>query len=114
MSLFEDLGKKSGFIKKNETDEIMKKRSELKKKIANNLQKAGFTKNEIKEVLDILKQSEDEIQIKKDSLIGTNINNEHTLEIMDTVFKQIREIELRTAADMRLKIAEIQAKKQKK
>lgn len=114
MGFLKKVGKKITGAPESKTDEIMDKRAELKKTIAKNLKSIGFNKAEVDEVLDILNKSEEEIQIKKDSLIGTNINTENTVEIMDKVFREIREIELRTSIEMKEKIAEIKAKKDNK
>ena len=54
---------------------------------------------------------EQEIQMKKDSLEGSNINNDHTVEIMNKVFYDIKQLELKMAYDVRMKIAEIKKRK---
>lgn len=97
---------------KTKTEEINDKRAQLKKQIAQNLKNIGFSAKEIDEVISILNKSEEEIQIEKDSLIGTNINNEHTIEITNSTLAKIREMELLAAQEMRLKIMEIQQRKQ--
>ncbi len=97
----------------SKTEEINKQRAQLKKTMSKNLKDKGFTAEEVKEVLEILEDAERDIQMKKDSLEGSNINNDHTLEIMDKVFYDIRQLELKMAADVRAKIAEIVQRKAK-
>ena len=113
MGILKKIAKKAGLVEKNKTDEIMDKRAQLKKTISKNLKDAGFTNSEVNEVLDILKKCEDEMQAIKDSLIGTNINNDRTIEITENALNRMRNLELQAGADMRLKIAEIQASKNK-
>ena len=79
--------------------------------MAQNLKQIGFTKEEIKEVLSVIEEIEQEIQMKKDSLEGSNINNDHTVEIMNKVFYDIKQLELKMAYDVRMKIAEIKKRK---
>ena len=88
-----------------------KQRAQLKKTMAQNLKQIGFTKEEIKEVLSVIEEIEQEIQMKKDSLEGSNINNDHTVEIMNKVFYDIKQLELKMAYDVRMKIAEIKKRK---
>lgn len=95
----------------SKTEEINKERAQLKKTMAQNLKQIGFTKEEIKEVLVVIEDIEQEIQMKKDSLEGSNINNNHTVEIMNKVFYDIKQLELKMAYDVRMKIAEIKKRK---
>lgn len=95
----------------SKTEEINKERAQLKKTMAQNLKQIGFTKEEIKEVLSVIEEIEQEIQMKKDSLEGSNINNDHTVEIMNKVFYDIKQLELKMAYDVRMKIAEIKKRK---
>ena len=112
MGIIDKLAKLFGFKKKTKTDEIIEERANLKVKIAQSLKNNGFRASEINEVMEILKNSEEEIQIIKDSLIGSNINNPDVVATTENALKRIRKIELETAGEMREKIAEIQAKKQ--
>jgi len=114
VKFFDDILKKFGFKRKTKTDEIIEQRSNLKIRIAQNLRNNGFSASEINEVMEILKQCEDEIQIIKDSLIGTNINNNRVVEITEDALKRIRNLELQAGIDMKEKIAEIQARKNNK
>ena len=69
-------GQKFGFAEEGEskTEEIMEERENIKLDIAVKLYQIGCSDEEIDDVLSIIKTAEDEIQIIKDSLIGTNIN----------------------------------------
>ena len=70
-------GKKFGIAEeKSKTEEIMMQRENVKLDIAVKLYKIGCSDDEIECVLNIIKNAEDEIQVIKNSLIGTNINNE--------------------------------------
>ncbi len=111
--LFKQIGKKIGIVEENKTEEIMEKRSEIKVTMAQNLKNIGFTDSEVKEVLDILEKSEKDVQEQKDLLIGTNINNDYTDIVMKQIFDEIRGIEIKAAADIRSKIAEIRSRKSK-
>ena len=51
------------------------------------------------------------IQEKKDSLIGTNINNPNVNEDMKKIFQAIRNIQLQMGEDVKEKIAEIKGRK---
>ena len=113
MGIFKKIAKKAGLAEKTKTDEINEKRAELNKTISSNLKNSGFSNDEVNEVLDILKHCEEEIQMIKDSLIGTNINNDRTIEITDNALNRIHNLELQAAGEMRAKIAEIQARKNK-
>ncbi len=113
MGLFDKAAKKFGLKEKTKTDEIMEKRAILKKQIAQNLKDKGFSASEVNEVLDILKECEEEIQIIKDSMIGTNINNPNVIEDTTSALNQIRNLELKAGSEMREKIAEIIARKAK-
>ena len=76
MDIFERIGKKFGLIKQetSKTEEIMKQRSDLKLNLAVKLYQQGFNDDEIETVLNIIKSAENDIQIIKNSLNGTNIN----------------------------------------
>ena len=114
MGIIDKLAKLFGFKKKTKTDEIIEERANLKVKIAQNLRNQGFGAGEINEVLNILKECEEEIQIIKDSMIGTNINNDNVVEDTQNALNRIRKLELQAGVDMRNKILEIQAKKNNK
>ena len=111
MKIIRKIKKKLGIIPDNQTDEIMEERSKIKKTMAKNLKNIGFNQDEINEVLDILTECEKNVQIKKDELIGTNINNDYTMEIMKKIFDEIRQIELKAASDVKAKIVEINQRK---
>ena len=76
-TIIDKFGKKFGMVEeKSKTEEIMIQRENLKLDIAVKLYKIGCSDDEIECVLNIIKNAEDEIQVIKDSLIGTNINVE--------------------------------------
>jgi len=113
MDFIKKLGEKFGFIEENKTEKINKERSQIKETMAQNLQRIGFSEQEINEVLAILDKSEEEIQKQKDLLIGTNINNPDPNLIMREIFEEIRRIELKAASDIKTKISEIRLRKMK-
>ena len=79
MDIFKKVGKKFNLIKeepeeKSRTEEILEQRSNLKLTIAVKLYQIGCNDEEIEQVLSIIESAENDIQIIKNSLIGTNIN----------------------------------------
>ena len=77
MDIFKKVGEKFGLIKKEEkskTEQIEEQRNNLKMAIAIKLYKKGCSDEEIEQILAIIQSAEDDIQIIKNSLIGTNIN----------------------------------------
>ncbi len=96
---------------KTQTEKIKEDRDKIKTVLQGNLQKLGFTRLEIKEVLDIVTITEAEIQVLKDSLIGTNINNPDPLPIMEKVRDEIRALQQKMATDIKLKVQQIQKRK---
>ena len=58
----------------SKTEQAMKERLTLKAQLAMKLYKAGFDDGEVEQVLDVIQNAEDEVQVIKDSLVGTNIN----------------------------------------
>ena len=111
MSFFKKLGQALGIVPENKTQEINKKRSEVKDSMEANLKSIGFTDEEVNEVLDIITVAEDEIQKQKDLLIGTNINNQYFNETMRPIFAEIKRLQLKMADDIRNKISEIKQRK---
>ena len=77
MDIFKKVGKKIGLVKEEEksrTEQIQEQRNDLKMTIAVKLYQCGCSEDEIERVLMIIQSAEDDIQIIKNSLIGTNIN----------------------------------------
>lgn len=97
--------------KKTKTEQIQEDRDKIKNTLDANLKKIGFTALEIKEVLDIVTITEANIQILKDSLIGTNINTENPLPIMEKVTLEIRQLQQEMAVGIKKKVQEIQKRK---
>ncbi len=96
----------------SKTEEIKSQRSKVKESIMQNLQRIGFTEKEINEVIEIINISEYRIQQIIDELIGTNINNDAPMEILNDKLKKIRNFELKAAEDIRNKVSEIIKRKQ--
>ena len=107
MSFFRKLGEALGIIPENKTEEINKKRSEVKESMEANLKSIGFTQDEVNQVLNIITVYENKIQEQKDLLIGTNINNYYINETMRPIFNEIRKLQLKMADEIRNKISEI-------
>lgn len=112
MSFFKDLGKALGLVPQNKTEQINKKRSEVKTSMEENLKSIGFTQSEVNEVLNIITIAEEKIQQQKDLLIGTNINNQYVNETMKPIFAEIKRLQLKMADDIRKKITEIKERKE--
>ena len=76
MDIFSKVAKKFGITKneKTKTELIQEQRENLKLSIAVKLYQKGCSDEEIEHVLTIIQNAEDDIQIIKNSLIGTNIN----------------------------------------
>ncbi len=111
MDFFKKLGEKLGLIEEDKTAKINAERSMLKLNLASKLKNINFTEQEINEVLDILTKMEAEVQIQKDLLIGTNINNPDPTIIMKEVLDEIRRLEVKAGEDIKAKIAEIRERK---
>ena len=77
MDIFSKVAKKFGLLKEQEktkTEIINEQRENLKLTVAVKLYQRGCTDEEIERVLSIIQSAEDDIQVIKNSLIGTNIN----------------------------------------
>lgn len=111
MKFVKKIAKKMGLIKQSTTEEINEERSEITQTLMKNLKKIGFTDDEVEEVVEIIDLAEAKIQEKKDSLIGTNINNPNVNEDMKKIFQAIRNIQLQMGEDVKEKIAEIKGRK---
>ena len=111
MKFIKKIGKKLGIIPDNKTDEIMDERSKIKMNMTKSLNSIGFSEDEIQEVLSILTKCEQDVQKIKDEMIGTNINNDFTVEITQQKLNEIRKLELETANNIKNKISEIKQRK---
>ena len=87
----------------NLTKKIEEDREKIKETMAANLKKLNFTNMEINEVM--------EIQILKDSLIGSNINNDDPTPQMKQVHDEIMAIQQQLASDIKTKVAQIRERK---
>ena len=89
----------------NKTEQIMEERQDLKEQLANKLKNQfRFSSIEVREVMLIISDAENEIQQIKDSLIGTNINTDPNEQVrkLENAKAQIRQIR----DNMKVKIAE--------
>lgn len=112
MSFLKKLGQKLGIVEEeSKTEKLRKERDGIKKTLADNLKLLNFTENEIDEVIAVIEKAEEEIQKRKDELIGTNINNPNPNEIMKEIFQEIRDLEMQMGLDVKAKISEIKIRK---
>ncbi len=93
------------------TFEATANRSNLKTQLSLQLMQCGFTKLEIKEVLDVITLAETDIRIAEDSLAHVNINNPDPTRAMHAALEQIRNYKKEAAYNIRKKIMEIIARK---
>ncbi len=93
------------------TYEATEKRSDLKNQMALQLRKCGFTKLEIKEVLDVIALTEADIRVAEDSLAHVNINNPDPTRSMHAALEDIRKYKEEANYKIRKKILEIIARK---
>lgn len=114
MSLLKKLADKLGinfdepvFSSPDRTDEINEGRNNQKRMLVDNLKRLNFSDSEIDEVTYILTKCEQMVQVVKDDLIGTNINNLEPDKILAEKLEKIHDIEVTAAKDIREKIAEI-------
>ncbi|MBQ8636272.1 hypothetical protein IJX73_00615 [bacterium] len=114
MDIFEKVRKKFGLQKevtKNKTEEIMAQREEIKLNLAVKLYQKGCSDDDIQQVLSIIQSAEDDINVIKKGLIGTNINPDENdpMKPIKEGREAIRkrqlemEVELREAIDKILK-----------
>lgn len=112
MSFLRKIGEKLGIVEEeSKTEKLRKERDGIKKTLADNLKLLNFTESEIDEVIAVIEKTEDEIQKRKDELIGTNINNPNPNEIMKEIFQEIRDLEMQMGLEVKAKIAEIKTRK---
>ena len=112
MSFLKKLGQKLGIVEEeSKTEKLRKEREGIKKTLADNLKLLNFTEDEIDEVIAVIEKAEEEIQKRKDELIGTNINNPDPNEIMKEIFQEIRDLEMQMGLDVKAKISEIKIRK---
>ena len=102
------LGKKK---EKNLTKKIEEDRANIKETLVANLKKLNFTNMEINEVMELIAIAETKIQVLKDSLIGSNINNPDPTPLMRQVHNEIMAIQQQLAVDIKSKVIQIKEKK---
>ncbi len=96
------------------TEKARREREILKANLEKTLFEQNFTPREVDEVLNIINVVEIEMQKIKDSLIGTNINNQNpsdALLAVDLAKQKMIEIEFKMGQDIKDKVAQIRAKK---
>lgn len=111
MGFLRKVAKKMGIAPKNKEEQIKEERTDVKSTLEIKLKSIGFSDDEVDEVFAIIEHAENKMQIKKDSLVGMNINNPKVNEDMKVVFEAIRNIQNTMNEDVRAKIAEIKARK---
>lgn len=76
MNFLENIGKKIGTKKdtQTQTEKIAQQRTDIKVELAAKLYQKGFSEDEVDIVLSIIETAENDIELIKKSLIGTNIN----------------------------------------
>ena len=74
MNFFENFGNNNKKEDSSKTEQIMEERNAAKLNLAVKLYEKGCTDEEVEEVLAVIESAEMDIQIIKNSLIGTNIN----------------------------------------
>lgn len=96
------------------TEKARQQREILRKNLERTLEEQKFTPREIDEVMGIIDAAEIEIQKIKDSLIGTNLNNEDpsdAVKIVEVARIKIHELEIKMGQDIKDKVAQIRASK---
>ncbi len=86
-------------------------RNALKKKLELNLRKRGFSRMEVKEVLDVITLAEADIKIAEDSLAHINVNNPDPTRAMHAAMQDIRRYQKELEYNIRKKIMDIMARK---
>src|SRR3989339_1337492 len=92
--------------KKIPYDKILSERDKIKGEIKVTLTGLGLNPPEIDEVLSIVDVAQDKIEKLKESLIGTNINQDPT-EIQKKVYQEIQQIMAFMNIDLKRKVEDI-------
>lgn len=95
MSFFENFNKKEE--QPTKTEQIKESRHTVKLNLAVKLYEKGCTDDEVEEVLAVIETAETDIQIIKNSLIGTNINPNMEEDPMKPLYDGIEKIKQRQA-----------------
>lgn len=98
---------------KDNTQKIMKERDKIKNQMVRKLTQLKFSEKEIYDVLDIIDLAEAKIEKVKVSLNGTNINTDDPTPAMKMALDEIKILQTKMAIDIRKKINEILAYKNK-
>lgn len=91
------------------TKEITSERKKILKTMAENLKKLNFTLEEVRQVLDVINEAQDDILQIKEDMEGTNIDvsAEEAVYVTDKKTTEIRVRNEKMALDVRAKISEI-------
>lgn len=111
MSVFDFLKKKPE-NSEPKYEEIISQREAIKRDISITLKKLNLNEIEIHETLIVIDAAEDKIAKLKESLIGTNINNDPT-ELQEKVSKEIQDITAQMYVDLKNKVQAIIQRKAK-
>lgn len=97
----------------NLTDKMRRQREQIKKNLENTLISQGFSSIEVGKVLNVIEIAERDIQVIKDSLIGTNINNEDSdpMQVVEDGRLKIREREIKMGEEIKSVVAQIKKEK---
>ncbi|MDD3236929.1 MAG: hypothetical protein PHV37_02380 [Candidatus Gastranaerophilales bacterium] len=96
--------------KKSEKKPDPHHREKSKGLLISKLKDRGFTRLEVKEVLDIISLAEADIQVLKDS-IGEAKANENSVKIMAKVMNEIKSRQTEMSEEIKQKIIQIQTRK---
>ncbi|MDD3013507.1 MAG: hypothetical protein PHC34_07385 [Candidatus Gastranaerophilales bacterium] len=102
--------KKESEEKKPDLEEMLTERQQIKKRIEKSLKELLFSKEEIKETLNIIDETYEQIQSLKDMLIGTNINNDPE-EITKKTMAMITGLTEQMNIDLKKKVREIMSRR---
>lgn len=104
MVFYDNLGTNN---EENLTEKARKQREQIKKNLVKTLEGQGFTNKDIARVMDVIDVAEGEIQAIKDSLIGTNINNEDPdpMKVLYDGKMKIREREIKMGQEIKDMVA---------
>ena len=117
MSLLGNLfGGSSNNNNKNNNDygtsfDVTPNRRNLKTSLQGLLLKKGFTRLEIKEIMDVITLAEADIKIAEDSLAHVNVNNPDPTRAMHAALEDIRRYKKEMEYNVRKKIFDILARK---
>ncbi|GBF22977.1 hypothetical protein tpqmel_0381 [Candidatus Gastranaerophilus sp. (ex Termes propinquus)] len=112
MVFFDNL---KGKEEENQTEKLRQEREKIKKNLSNTLSAQGFTNIEVLRVINVIENAEREIQVIKDSLIGTNINNTDAdpMKVLHDGRVKIHEREVRLGQEIKDMVEKIRNEKKR-